>query len=139
MPSIVAYRKFIDAVRTVELRLPEDAQTRQRLGTELATIDGVTFVSLPADAALPTKQPEEIAESIETITLTPAQRDAIKAASPHVRLINANVAEKIAERYSIGDEIKLLRTAPSPEFELYNAYVEECRAWGREQKAALGL
>jgi hypothetical protein len=49
------------------------------------------------------------------------------------------VAAKIAEQYTTGDEIKLLRTAPSAEFEVYNAYVEDCRAWGRAQRAALGL
>ena len=51
--------------------------------------------------------------------------------------INQRVREMIREQYSIEDEIKLLRTAPSPEFELWNAYVEDCRAWGREQKALL--
>ena len=43
----------------------------------------------------------------------------------------------IRGQYSIEDEIKLLRTAPSPEFELWNAYVEDCREWGRLQKAEL--
>lgn len=51
--------------------------------------------------------------------------------------INQRVREMIREQYSIEDEIKLLRTAPSPEFELWNAHVEDCRAWGREQKALL--
>lgn len=53
--------------------------------------------------------------------------------------INQRVRDMIREQYSIEDEIKLLRTAPSPEFELWNAHAEACRAWGREQKAALGL
>lgn len=138
MPSIVSYQKFIDAVRTVEIRLPEGDQ-HQRIGTELATINGLTYVSLPDGIALPSEQPEEIAASIEVVTLPPALRGEIANASPHVRLIRERVAERIAERYSIGDEIKLLRTAPSAEFEAYNAYAEDCRAWGREQKAALGL
>lgn len=139
MPTLIAYRKHITREITRELLLPEDPQTRQRLGTELATLDGVTYVSLPDGAVLPSEQPEEIAASIETVTLNPGLRDAIKHASPHVRLINATVAEKIAKRYALGDEIRLLRTAPSPEFEVYNAYAEECRAWGREKKAELGL
>lgn len=49
------------------------------------------------------------------------------------------VRERIAERYPIHEEIKLLRTAPSQEFDAYNAYAEACREWGREQKAMLGL
>ena len=135
MTSIVSYQKFIDAQRTVEIRLPE-GDNNQRIGTELATIDGVTYVSLPEGAVLPA-QPEEIA--VTPVTLTPELKASISDASPHVRLIRQLVSEKIAERYTTGDEIKLIRTAPSAEFEAYNAYAEDCRAWGREQKAALGL
>ena len=138
MPSIVSYRKFIDSLVTRELRLPEDAQ-RQRLGTELATIEGVTYVSLPDGATLPEDQPQEIVGSIATVTLTDAMRSAIKAASPHVRLVNQRVREAIADRYSMADEIKLLRTAPSAEALAYNAYAEDCRDWGRAEKAKLGL
>ena len=53
--------------------------------------------------------------------------------------INRRVVEMIREQYTVDDEIKLLRTAPSAEFELWNAYVEDCREWGRQQKTALGL
>lgn len=119
--------------------LPEDPVTHQRQGTELATVEGATYVSLPDGAALPAEQPPEIAESITAVTLTDALRDAIKAASPHVRLINARVRAAIEERYSLADEVKLLRTAPSPEMVAYNAYAEECRNWGRVEKAKLGL
>ncbi len=135
MTSIVSYQKFIDAQRTVEIKLPE-AENGQRIGSELATIDGVTYVSLPEGAVLPA-QPEEI--TVTPVELTPELKLAISDASPFVRMIRQMVSEKIAERYSVGDEIKLIRTAPSPEFEAYNEYAEECRAWGREQKAALGL
>lgn len=138
MPSIVSYRKFINSLITRELELPEGAE-HQRLGTELATIAGVTYVSLPEGATLPAEQPEEISESIATVTLTDTLRDAIKAASPHVRLVNERVRAAIAERYSMADEIKLLRTAPSAECIAYNAYAEACRDWGREEKAKLGL
>lgn len=125
---------------TRELRFPE-GERNERLGTELCTIDGVTYVSLPAGAMLPGGQPTEILASIQTLPtpLPDDLRDEIKAASPHVRLINERVRNAIAERYSLADEIKLLRTAPSPEMQAYDAYAEECRAWGRAQKAALGL
>jgi len=138
MPTIVSYRKFINLNLTRELQLPE-GENHQRLGTELATVDDVTYVSLPDGATLPIEQPEEIEASIATVTLTPTLRDAIASASPHVRLIRSMVQDKIAEAYSMADEIKLLRTAPSAEFEAYNAHAEDCRAWGRAQKAALGL
>lgn len=51
--------------------------------------------------------------------------------------INSIVVEMIRERYSIEDELGLLRTGPSEEAEQYDAYVEECRAWGRGEKALL--
>ena len=103
-------------------------------------MDGITYVCLPAGAALPPDQPDEILASIaENMTLTAVQIAVIKDASPHVRLINQRVAAMIAAEYSLEDEIKLLRTAPSAEFDTYNAHVEACRAWGREEKAKLGL
>lgn len=135
---IIAYRKYITEAVTRELRLPESAD-QSALGVELATVDGITYVSLPDGVGLPDNQPPEIADSIAEVVLTADLRAAISAASPHVQLINERVSARIAKAYSIGDEIKLLRTAPSPEFDLYNAYVEDCRAWGREQKAMLGL
>lgn len=90
---------------------------------------------------LGTTQPAAIKASIEALpSPLPADlRDAIKTASPHVRLINSQVRDAIAERYSLADEIGLLRTAPNAEMTTYNAYVEECRAWGRDEKAKLGL
>lgn len=106
--------------------------------TELCTLDGVTYTVLP-DGAVIGEQPEQIAASVQIVTLDAELRDRICTASPHVELIRARVAQKIAERYSITDEIKLLRTAPSAEFEMYNEYVETCRQWGRERKAELGL
>ena len=99
----------------------------------------MVYVSLPDGAILPSAQPSEITASIAEVALTESLRQEIKAASPQVRLINTTVADKIAASYSLADEIKLLRTAPSAEFEAYNAHAEACRAWGREQKAALGL
>ena len=139
MARIINYQKYIDTLITRELALPEDPATHQRIGTELCTINGITYVSLPDGAELPTEQPPEIMGSIAEVVLTADLRRAIEDSSSHVALIRARVADKIAEQYSLGDEIKLLRTAPSAEFELYNAYVEDCRAWGRAQKAALGL
>ncbi len=139
MITIVSYQKFITSSVTRELLLPEDPTTHIRLGVELATIDGVTYVSLPDGAALPAGQPAEIAASIAPVTLTDALNVSIKASSPVVRLINERVQAAIAEQYSHADEIKLMRTAPSPQMVAYNAYAEECRLWGRGEKAKLGL
>lgn len=138
MPYI-AYQKYIDSTITRELRLPEDAQTRLRLGAELATVDGITYVFLPAGTTLPGEQPSEIAESIRVVILDQPLRKAIKAASPYCRLINQRVTDKIRTAYSASDEFGLLRTAPSPALEEYSAFVDSCRAWGREQKSLIGL
>jgi hypothetical protein len=131
MASIVAYRKASDAWTTYSLVGVDGA-------VELCTIDGVTYVSIPDDGDLH-DQPEEIAGSVAVIEPSDALIDAICAASPHVALIRSRVVELIAQRYSITEEVKLLRTAPSAEFDAYNEYVEICRAWGRSQKADLGL
>jgi len=63
----------------------------------------------------------------------------IKKASPQCAEIKVQVVSKIRERYSVDDEIGILRTGKSAEFDAWNDYVEECRTWGREQKADLGL
>ena len=152
MPSIVSYQKHIDSIRTVEIRLPEDATLLQRIGTELATIDGITYVSLPDGASLPANQPEEIAASIQTVTLTPALREAIKAASPHCQLIAQRMVEKIRALYSIDDEMYFARigvgaangkyTPTQDEMQamtVFGEFVESIRQWGREERARLGL
>ena len=139
MTSLIAYRKHIDATYTRDLRLP-DAPQGQQAGQELCTLaDGRTVVALFDGFTLPAQQHAEIAASIEPLDLTDALREEISRLSPHIRLINQRVQAAIADRYSITDEIKLIRTAPSPEMEAYNAYAEECRAWGRAERAKLGL
>lgn len=152
MPSIVSYQKHIDSIRTVEIRLPEDATLLQRIGTELATIDGITYVSLPDGVTLPATQPEEIAASIQTVTLTPALREAIKAASPHCQLIAQRMAEKIRALYSIDDEMYFARigvgaangmyTPTQDEMQamtVFGEFVESIRQWGRDERAKIGL
>lgn len=135
MTFIVSYQKFINAEKSVEINLPTDDATK-RVGDELATVDGTTYVALPDATQLPA-QPEEI--TVMDVTLTPELKAAISAASPLVRLINDEVKDSIAAKYSLTDEIRLLRTQPSAEFTLYNQYVEACRAEGRAKKAVLGL
>ena len=75
MSYIVSYQKYIDSTTTKSLTAPEGS-------TELCTLEGITYVSIPDGEALPAQQPAEIAESIETVTLT----DTLKA--------NINVPER---------------------------------------------
>ena len=128
---IYCYEKYVTREISRLMNLPSGA-------VELATVDRVTYVHIPDNTDLG-DQPAEIAASVKQVALSAAEISAIKAASPHVRLINERVAEKIGERYSVSDEIKLLRTAPSPEFDRYNEFVEDCRKWGLAQKSLIGL
>jgi hypothetical protein len=152
MPSIVSYQKFIDALRTVELRLPE-GERLERIGTELCTLDGLTYVSLPEGVELPANQPPEIADTItDPVTVTEDLRYQIFGESPHARLIAERVIARIRERYPLDDELFLNRIATGVANGLYEyqdgeeaeviafgVWAEECRQWGRAQRAELGL
>ena len=137
MTKIYKYQKIIDDYTTHCLVEPDYnlLETEDRI-TELCTIDGVTYVSVPDSITLP-EQPEQI--TVEEVVLTEELKKAIKVASPHVQLINERVVVKIRERYSLNDEIKMIRLSPSEESTAYDDYVEECRAWGRGEKEKLGL
>lgn len=145
---IYSYQKHIDILRTVEIKLPE-GDNHQRIGTELATVNGTTYVFLPAGVTLPA-QPAEI--TVLTVTLTPELTEEIKAASPHVQLINTRIKEKIRDKYDAEDEmyfarisigqmmgVYLFQTGEDAAILAYGAYVESIRQWGRDQRAALGL
>ena len=97
-------------------------------------------MSVPETVALP-DQPPIISKTLQEVGLEKdaAVVDAIIAASPAYRSINGRVVDMIRARYSVNDEIKMLRTGPTKESEAYNDYVEECRAWGRAEKERLGL
>ena len=143
--TVYAYTQSHDEYTTYRLNAPEGA-------TELATLDGVTYVCIPEGEALPEDQPEQIAGSITTPVMTPELVEAIKAGSPHVRLIANRMIEKIRERYSVDDELFFARIAggaglgryeiteaEQAELDAYQLHVESVREWGRQQRAALGL
>lgn len=122
------------------------------IGTELATIDGITYVCLPDGAVLPIEQPVELADSIQQITLSDEQKKAIKAVSPHIRLINERVVEQVRARYATEDEAKYARIGigvalgiysfqPGEQAELveFGNFVQAARDWGRAEKIKLGL
>lgn len=96
-------------------------------------------MSVPDSITLPV-QPDIIAASLAEVNLDddPETKASILA-SPICKNINARVVDKIRAIYSINDEIKMLRIGPTEETEAYNDFVEECRAWGRAEKAKLGL
>ena len=151
MPSTYAYRKFCGGGTTRCLRQPED-ETHRSLGTELATIDGVTYVVLPDGAALPEDQPTEIAASVQAVTLTSEQKEAIKLVSPHALLISARIIDRIRAEYPLDEELFLARIAvgalqgsytlqagEAEELAAYQVCAEAAREWGRTERAKLGL
>ncbi|MCE5212108.1 MAG: hypothetical protein LLG40_11185 [Deltaproteobacteria bacterium] len=138
MASIFRYQKIIDDITTHCLREPDYnlLATEDRI-VELCTLpDGYVYVSVPEGIELPDQSGNITVERME---LTTDLADAIKKASPHIALINERVVNMIREKYSVNDEIKMLRIGPSEETAAYNAYAEECRAWGQSEKAKLGL
>jgi hypothetical protein len=152
MTSIYSYQKFIAREVTRTLNTFSPGLGAAAVITELATIDGLTYVSVPEGVSLPKNQPEEISGSIKPVTLTDSLIEAIKSTSPHCRLINDRVIEMIRNVYSPNDEQYFSRIGIGAALNIYEfqdgerdmllqfgAYVEECRNWGRQQRAALGL
>jgi hypothetical protein len=145
MPTIYSYQKYIDNFTTRYIKLPESLELHGQIGTELAVLNGLTYVCLPDGYTLPVDQPVEIASSIVAVKLTPELSAAIAAASPHVALIRTRVKDKIAEKYTLTDEVGMLRgkaqapSATNSTFDKYNTFVELVRAWGEAEKAKLGL
>lgn len=152
MPIIYSYKKYITQEVTREIKFPFDS-SNQALCTELATLaDGLTYVSLPDGSVLPVDQPEEIAASIATVTLTDALKESIKAASPHTRLISQRMQEKIRATYTIEDEQFFSRIGVGVALGAYvfgageqaallefGAFVESVRQWGRAEREKFGL
>lgn len=134
------------------MNLSSNHGASENIATELCTINGVTYVSLPDTESLPQDQPGEILGSIKKVELTESLRSEISANSPHVHLINKRVIDLIRDRYSADDERKfanigigvaldLYAFAPGESDELlqFKDYLLQCRQWGRDQKALLGL
>ena len=138
MPKIYKYRKVTDKFTTHTLKEPDVREGETRI-TELCTVAGETFVSVPDGVKMPV-QPATIASTVkEVLNFKPGEKDKIKKASPYVRLISQRVVEKIRKRYSINDELKMLRTGPTAETAEYFDYCEACVAWGKAEKAKLGV
>jgi len=145
---IYAYTKVSTPYTTIQMALPYEMDSENQC-TELCTLEGVTYVSVPDSVTLP-DQPAEL--TITEATITPELRDQIKAASPHCRLITERMEMRISSKYSLSDEQYFARIgvgaalgaytfAPGEQDELlaFGAYVEAARQWGRDERAKLGL
>ena len=145
---IYAYTKVSTPYTIIQMALPYEMGSENQC-TELCTLEGVTYVSVPDSVALP-DQPAEL--TITETTITPELRDQIKAASPHVALIAKRMEQRIRERYSLSDEQFFSRIGVGVALGAYTfgageqdallafgAYVEDARQWGRDERAKLGL
>lgn len=119
--------------------------------TELCTLGNLTYVAVPDGVVLPI-QPDEIAASIQTVTLDAVTREAIISASPHCKLIDERMREQIRGAYPLEDELKFARIGVGAAMGMYvptsdemqamtvfGAHVEAVRQWGRDERAKLGL
>lgn len=145
---IYKYTKLETPYTTIQMALPYEMDSENQC-TELCTLEGVTYVSVPDSVTLP-DQPAEL--TITEATITPELRDQIKAASPHVALIAKRMEQRIRERYSLSDEQFFSRIGVGVALGAYTfgvgeqdallafgAWVETVRQWGRDERAKLGL
>ena len=145
---IYAYTKVSTPYTIIQMALPYEMDSENQC-TELCTLEGVTYVSVPDSVTLP-DQPAEL--TITEATITPELRDQIKAASPHVALIAKRMEQRIRERYSLSDEQFFSRIGVGVALGAYTfgageqdallafgAWVESARQWGRDEREKLGL
>jgi len=142
---IYKYKKVIDEYTTYKLIEPdyELSENVDRI-TELCTINDETYINIPNSVVLPS-QPEIITSTLIEVTLTDTLKNQISKKSMHIKLINQRVIERIRKLYSVNEEFKISRNKISLEpgadipYEEFNAYVKNCVAWGKTEKAKIGL
>jgi len=135
MPKLMKYKKFTDTYTTYTAI---DNGEEDKKITELCTINGNTYISIPDDIVLP-EQAKQI--KLEPVILTDELKEQIEEASPHIQLIKKRIREKIAKKYSIEDELKIIRNKINgvdiEKYTEYNAYIEDCIADGEVKKVEL--
>ena len=120
-----------------------------RIGNELATINGVTYISLPEGLSLPT-QHTEIA--LTQLTMTDELKAEIRASSPADALIRQQIRSKIREKYDAEDEMYFARISvgalmgqytyragEAEEVLAYGTFIESVRQWAQDEREKLGL
>jgi hypothetical protein len=129
---ILKYQKITDKYTTYTVN---DEENRI---TELCTINGDTYISVPDNVTSP-KQPKEI--TLKPVTMTDELKEQIEETSPHIRLIKKRIKDKIRKKYSIEDELKIIRNKINgievEKYTEYNNYVEGCITEGKIEKEAL--
>lgn len=111
------YKKIITDITTYDLVEPdyELLKLKDRVQV-IGELDGFTYVEVPESITLPEQPVLLIEANLETDK------------------IDFQTVEKIRQRYSINDEIKMLRVGASKEVDAWKAHVEVCRAEGAALK-----
>ena len=117
--------------------------------TELCTIAGITYVSVPDTMPLP-EQPPEL--DIKPVTLTPELKAAIRTESTHCQFIDERRQAMIRSRYTAEDETGMARMGLKQSLGVaqmtddqkrrlfeYDGWVEHCLAWAKGERTKLGL
>jgi hypothetical protein len=135
MPKIYSYQKVTDKYTTYTAI--DNGEEDKRI-TELCTIDGDTYISVPDDLVL-LEQPKQI--TLKPVILTAILKEKIKKASLHVQLIRKRIRGKIREKYKLEDELKIIRNKINgkelTKYNEYNEYVEGCITKGDIEKDKL--
>lgn len=151
MPAFIySYQKVSTPYTVIQAVLPDSTGANDELHcTELCTLGGITYLSVPDGVTLP-DQPPEI--ELTPVTLSPELREQIKAASAHAALIAECMIQRIRARYSVDDEMFFARMGVGAAVGMYTPtagemadtqafgqFVEGVRQWGRSEREKLGL
>lgn len=150
MTTIHAYTKHQTPHTVIQALLPDSTGVDDALHcTELATLDGITYLAVPDGVTMP-PQPAEV--TLEAVTLTPELRERLKAESVHSQWIGERMVQKIRARYSIDDEMFFARigvgaatgmytptAGEMADMQAFGQFVENVRQWGRAERAKFGL
>ena len=112
---IYAYTKVSTPYTTIQMALPYEMDAENQC-TELCTLEGVTYVSVPDSVTLPDQE--------------------MRISSKY-----SLSDEQYFARIGVGAALGAYTFAPGEQDELlaFGAYVEAARQWGRDERAKLGL
>jgi len=135
--EIIAYTKVIDTVTTKQLDVSGIDGA-----VELCEIKGITYVSVPDAVKVEEKiSMQDAAIEAKALVIDEKLKSEIREASYVVTFIKQQVRDRIRQKYALEDELKLLRLRDkdAEAWAAYDAYVEECRAWGEAEIQKLGI
>ena len=159
MLRIYSYQKVTDKYTTHTVAEPDYREGDERI-TELCTLVGITYISVPDSVTLP-EQSKQVQKTLKIATLTKELKGKIKETSVHYKLIKERVENmlpavkpedgryfmlsfdstkmeaKKAEHHIV--EVLNLKEALSPHMKESAGYLSAIEQWGTAQKMKLGI